>query len=63
MRLRFRDGTEDIVDLVVGADGIRSVVRQHVFPSHSIQYTGMFVLFLLRARNINAEGRRTGTTI
>ncbi|KAI0832942.1 FAD/NAD-P-binding domain-containing protein [Trametes gibbosa] len=27
-------------DLVVGADGIRSVVRQHAFPDHKLTYTG-----------------------
>lgn len=40
VHLKFEDGITDVVDLVIGADGIRSVVREHVFPSHSIQYTG-----------------------
>lgn len=40
IRLRFEDGDEQFADLVVGADGIRSVVRQYAFPNHDIRYTG-----------------------
>jgi len=29
-----------VADLVVGGDGIRSVVREHVFRDHSIKFTG-----------------------
>ncbi|KAI9825928.1 MAG: hypothetical protein M1819_000447 [Sarea resinae] len=43
VRLVFQDGTETIVDLVVGADGIRSVVRENIFPDHSIKFTGTTV--------------------
>lgn len=38
--LKFEDGTETTVDLVVGGDGIRSVVREHAFPEHTIKFTG-----------------------
>ncbi|TAQ86511.1 hypothetical protein B7494_g5166 [Chlorociboria aeruginascens] len=38
--LVFEDGEEVIADLVVGGDGIRSVVRQSVFPDHTIRFTG-----------------------
>ncbi|RSL80549.1 hypothetical protein CEP52_017369 [Fusarium oligoseptatum] len=38
--LTFADGSRDQVDLLVGADGIRSVVRQFAFPYHGIAYTG-----------------------
>ncbi|RXK42658.1 hypothetical protein M231_00213 [Tremella mesenterica] len=39
--LEFQDGTrEGPFDLLIGADGIRSVVRQHAFPKHHIGYTG-----------------------
>jgi 2-polyprenyl-6-methoxyphenol hydroxylase-like FAD-dependent oxidoreductase len=39
--LRFEDRTrEGPFDMVVGADGLRSVVRQHAFPHHKIAYTG-----------------------
>ncbi|RSL39574.1 hypothetical protein CEP53_013956 [Fusarium sp. AF-6] len=40
IELAFADGSRDQVDLLVGADGIRSVVRQFAFPSHGIAYTG-----------------------
>ncbi|KAL1879471.1 hypothetical protein Plec18167_003926 [Paecilomyces lecythidis] len=40
VRLLFGDGTSDIADLVIGADGIRSVVREHAFPDHKIKFTG-----------------------
>ncbi|KAE8548277.1 hypothetical protein EYB25_010071 [Talaromyces marneffei] len=38
--LNFSDGTEAFADLVVGGDGIRSVVRQTAFPDHNIKFTG-----------------------
>ncbi|RFU30121.1 hypothetical protein B7463_g6227, partial [Scytalidium lignicola] len=40
VRLTFQDGTESTADLVVGADGIRSVVRDSIFPDHKIKFTG-----------------------
>ncbi|TFK87874.1 salicylate hydroxylase [Polyporus arcularius HHB13444] len=40
VRLEFEDGYSTFVDLVVGADGIRSVVRRAAFPSHTIAYSG-----------------------
>ncbi|KAH9848937.1 FAD/NAD-P-binding domain-containing protein [Lenzites betulinus] len=39
--LEFADGKKQgPFDLVVGADGIRSVVRQYAFPEHKLTYTG-----------------------
>ncbi|GAM43120.1 monoxygenase [Talaromyces pinophilus] len=38
--LHFQDGHVDEVDLLVGADGVRSVVRSFAFPDHKISYTG-----------------------
>jgi salicylate hydroxylase len=40
VRLVFEDGEVVVADLVIGGDGIRSVVRENVFPDHSIQFTG-----------------------
>lgn len=41
MFLTFTDSiTAGPFDLVVGADGIRSAVRQHIFPDHHLSYTG-----------------------
>ncbi|PWY82077.1 FAD/NAD(P)-binding domain-containing protein [Aspergillus heteromorphus CBS 117.55] len=38
--LRFEDGLTDEVDLLVGADGVRSVVRQFIYPDHQLKYIG-----------------------
>lgn len=39
--LFFQDSTKaGPFDLVVGADGIKSVVRQHIYPDHELTYTG-----------------------
>ncbi|KAI5866125.1 hypothetical protein GGS23DRAFT_370613 [Durotheca rogersii] len=40
LQLFFEDGFTDEVDILVGADGIRSVVRNFAFPEHRIKYTG-----------------------
>ncbi|KAK1984200.1 hypothetical protein LZ30DRAFT_748067 [Colletotrichum cereale] len=40
VRISFEDGLADEVDLLVGADGIRSFVRSFAFPSHRIKYNG-----------------------
>lgn len=40
LSLSFEDGHRDEVDLLVGADGVRSVVRQFAFPEYQLIYTG-----------------------
>ncbi|KAH6886904.1 hypothetical protein B0T10DRAFT_575278, partial [Thelonectria olida] len=40
IKIEFEGGYSDEVDLIVGADGIRSVVRAFAFPDHKIAYTG-----------------------
>ncbi|KAJ5951685.1 FAD-binding monooxygenase [Penicillium vulpinum] len=40
VRLVFQDHTEAIADIVVGADGIHSVVRRALFPDHQLHFTG-----------------------
>lgn len=40
IRLKFADGAEVIADLVVGADGIRSVVRDAAFQNYELKFTG-----------------------
>ncbi|KAF1811627.1 putative monooxygenase [Eremomyces bilateralis CBS 781.70] len=43
VRLIFEDGATATADLVVGADGIRSVVRENIFPDHKTTFTGTTV--------------------
>ncbi|KAL0932244.1 salicylate hydroxylase [Colletotrichum truncatum] len=40
IQISFADGFTDEVDLLVGADGIRSFVRSFAFPEHKIKYNG-----------------------
>ncbi|KAH8879024.1 FAD/NAD(P)-binding domain-containing protein [Thozetella sp. PMI_491] len=40
IRISFEDGFVDEVDLLVGADGIRSFIRKFSFPEHAIRYNG-----------------------
>ncbi|KZT51350.1 FAD/NAD(P)-binding domain-containing protein [Calocera cornea HHB12733] len=41
LTLKFEDGTSfEDADLVVGADGIRSVVRKFAFPDHKLSFSG-----------------------
>lgn len=40
VELTFADGTVTTADLVVGADGIRSVVRDAAWPNYEIAFTG-----------------------
>ena len=41
----FSDGTKDNYDLVVGADGLHSKVRELIFPDDKVEYTGNRVWF------------------
>jgi salicylate hydroxylase len=38
--LFFSDGTQDTANLVIGADGIRSVVRDSAWPDFPLEFTG-----------------------
>lgn len=40
VQLTFADGESSAFDLVIGADGIRSVVRSFLSPSHKLSYNG-----------------------
>ncbi|KAK3376194.1 putative FAD-binding monooxygenase [Lasiosphaeria ovina] len=40
VELVFEDGTAEVADLVVGADGIRSVVRDSAWPEYELKFTG-----------------------
>lgn len=36
----FKDGSRETADALIGADGIRSVVRDFLFPDHGASFTG-----------------------
>jgi 2-polyprenyl-6-methoxyphenol hydroxylase-like FAD-dependent oxidoreductase len=38
--VRFADGSETAADVVIGADGLRSAVRQSIFPGMPLRYSG-----------------------
>ncbi|KAL5343701.1 hypothetical protein BJX70DRAFT_353307 [Aspergillus crustosus] len=40
VRLVFEDRTEVVADIVVGADGLHSIVRQALVPDHQLHFTG-----------------------
>jgi len=40
VRVSFTDGTTQIADLLVGADGIRSTIRRSIRPDVEPQYAG-----------------------
>ncbi len=40
----FTDGTEIKADCIIGADGIFSTVRQHLFPDYQLKDTGLIVV-------------------
>lgn len=39
-RIFFADGTEETADLIIGADGVHSAVRQSLFPEREAAYSG-----------------------
>ncbi|KAJ4290933.1 hypothetical protein N0V90_010129 [Kalmusia sp. IMI 367209] len=63
IHLTFKDGTTTTADLVVGADGIRSVVRDTAFPSYDIKFTGTTIWrTLLHWEDVKDLDERFGTT-
>ncbi len=65
VRVRFSDGSEEVFDLVVGADGIHSQLRQRVFPeAQRPAFTGQGVwrYNLLRPASLDALHVYNGPT-
>lgn len=42
--VRFEDGSEDYADILIGADGVRSVIRSTVAPESKVIYSGLVVI-------------------
>ncbi|WP_084225160.1 FAD-dependent monooxygenase [Paenibacillus pectinilyticus] len=40
----FGDGTQEEADVIIGADGIHSAVREHLFGQHPVRYSGYLAL-------------------
>ncbi len=72
IEVRFADGSSDSADLVIGADGIRSVVRKEIFGSEPVRYSGYtcFRGMCARPESVSAgyiaewwgRGKRVGIT-
>ncbi|KAK6066752.1 Chaperone protein DnaK [Seiridium cupressi] len=63
IELQFKDGTVATADLVVGADGIRSVVRDTAWPDYEIKFTGTTIWrTLLPWEDVKDLDPRFGTT-
>jgi salicylate hydroxylase len=50
--LYFTDGSREVADLVVGADGIRSVVRDYSWPTYPLKFTGTTIWRALLPRSL-----------
>lgn len=63
VRLEFADGAAAVADLVVGADGIRSAVRDAAWPGYRIAFTGTTIWrALLPLGELVARDARFGET-
>ncbi|TFK47653.1 FAD/NAD(P)-binding domain-containing protein [Heliocybe sulcata] len=63
VELQFQDGTVVTADLVIGADGIRSVVRDIAWPGYEIKFTGTTIWrALLPWDDVKDLDPRFGTT-
>ncbi|KAH6620519.1 putative FAD-binding monooxygenase [Boeremia exigua] len=64
VELHFRDGSTAIADLVVGADGIRSVVRDTAWSDYQIKFTGTTIWRALlpweEVKDLDARFETTG---
>lgn len=63
VELTFTDGTSETADLVVGADGIRSVVRDCAWTDYQIAFTGTTIWrALLPLKDLTDENEKFGLT-
>lgn len=61
--ITFADGTEQTAQLVIGADGIGSVVRTALFPDVSVRYTGAVAYRGLVETPLSERAYRVGTAV
>lgn len=63
VELTFTDGTSETADLVVGADGIRSVVRDSAWTDYQIAFTGTTIWrALLPLKDLTDQNEKFGLT-
>lgn len=63
VELTFTDGTSETADLVVGADGIRSVVRDFAWTDYQIAFTGTTIWrALLPLKDLTDQNEKFGLT-
>ncbi len=60
---RFSDGTEEQSDVLLGADGIRSTVREQINPGIPLRYSGQSCWYGLARMELPPERKGTTTEI
>jgi len=61
--LQFEDGSADECDVLIGADGIRSTVREEVNPGIPLRYSGQTCWYGLSAMTLPEERKNKTTEI
>lgn len=44
LKINFMDGSSETVDLLIGADGINSIVKKRVLPDAKLKYLGVLIV-------------------
>jgi 2-polyprenyl-6-methoxyphenol hydroxylase-like FAD-dependent oxidoreductase len=59
----FNDKTTGVYDLVVGADGVHSIVRSLIFPLHSAKKVGAAIWSMMLPKNFRLKDNKTVLSI
>ncbi|MES2176349.1 MAG: FAD-dependent monooxygenase [Gemmatimonadota bacterium] len=62
-RIRFADGSELCADVVIGADGLRSIVREYVRPGMPLRYAGQTSHRAVARFSLPNDALRSGTEL